>query len=189
MRACPRIERSKGACGLPLVGFSTPRSPGGEIELILHACPMAILGMVIACSQALSQPRSLPEFCYRASETLSVAQQRQCAELRAASHAPTKFGQEERKPNWTKVEAENGQVYDIDLNSIYRFEHAATATIYIQEGASFTPLNLRGVLFTCPDFMTILEGSVASQSAVYLPPHSIGRRLADIACAGVAPHN
>jgi hypothetical protein len=28
MRACPRIARSKGACGLPLVGFSTPRSVG-----------------------------------------------------------------------------------------------------------------------------------------------------------------
>jgi hypothetical protein len=45
-------------------------------------------------------------------------------------------------------------------------------SIYIQEGGSFSPLDLHAVLFTCPDYMTILEGSAASQSAMYLPPRS-----------------
>ena len=92
------------------------------------------------------------------------------------------------QPHWTNVITQNGVVYQIDLNSIYRPKSSTAifAMTRSDEGSGFKPENYHGLLFWCPDHMTFARsGPLAKQVTpmIYLTPDSIGRQLADIACA------
>ena len=92
------------------------------------------------------------------------------------------------QPHWTNVTTQNGIVYQIDLNSIYRPKSSTAifAMTRSDEGSGFKPENYHGILFWCPDHMTIARsGPLAKQVTpmIYLTPDSIGRQFADIACA------
>lgn len=86
------------------------------------------------------------------------------------------------KPNWRKVEADNGSIIQIDLNSIRPFANGKEAIIYIDQGTQDIR-NMRRVYFNCQGHMTDISGGGMPQAA-YVPPRSIGGRLSDIACGG-----
>jgi hypothetical protein len=142
------------------------------------------------------QPQPLLGFCHQPSAALSPAQQRQCAQLRVESHAPPAGGGQ-YQATWKRVEADNGQVYLIDVGSLQSYVRSASsagilkgvfATIYLYTGPTYDPMNVETVVFECPDYMTVTSPSGAGPST-YLAPRSVGRRLADIACAAPLKRN
>ena len=87
------------------------------------------------------------------------------------------------KSNWQKIEADNGAVYDIDLNSIMRYNGMAEAMVYVVEGQYFNPMNLKQLFFDCRGhFMELTDAGLSPQ--IYAPPRSVAAQLATIACGG-----
>jgi hypothetical protein len=82
------------------------------------------------------------------------------------------------KPNWKRVEADNGASYAIDLNSISRGSGNADAVICIVENDVCDIMNQRRWVFYCSQ-NRIGEFPAPSQ---YVPPLSIGRRILDLVC-------
>lgn len=90
----------------------------------------------------------------------------------------------QKAANWKRVEADNGAVYQIDLNSISRYNNGtADIVVYAVEGSSYNPEHMHRLWFDChgrfrdetgPSFGTM-------QSA---PPRSMAGRISEIACAG-----
>lgn len=101
------------------------------------------------------------------------------------------------QPTWKRVEADDGQVYLIDVGSLQSYVRSAGsagilkgvfATIYKYTGPTYDPMNVQTVTFECPDYMTVdLPGGIGPST--YLAPRSVGRRLADIACAAPLKRN
>jgi hypothetical protein len=88
------------------------------------------------------------------------------------------------KANWRKIEADNGAVFQIDLNSITPWKTGeAQAQIYISQGDIFAPSNLRSILFDCRGHMTDISFG-SGMPTIDVPPKSVGGQLATIACAG-----
>lgn len=95
------------------------------------------------------------------------------------------FSQAGNKPsNWQRIEADNGAVYQIDLNSIsHNSNGTADVVVYAVEGPSYNPENMRRLWFDC-------QGRYRDQTGPgigpiqYAPPRSIAGRLSEIACRG-----
>ncbi|SHM07154.1 hypothetical protein SAMN05444159_7594 [Bradyrhizobium lablabi] len=83
--------------------------------------------------------------------------------------------------NWRSVEADNGAVYKIDLNSINHYSNGtADAFVYFVEGAGYNPENLRVLWFDCRGHYRDQTGGLGP--VLYAPPRSAAGALADIAC-------
>ena len=92
------------------------------------------------------------------------------AVLAIAAFAATAQGLDQ-KPNWQSIEADNGAIYQFDLNSIAYFDNgSADMVVYSREGADFKPENLRRLLFDCRGRVQDMASVGSSQ---YAPPRSI----------------
>lgn len=88
------------------------------------------------------------------------------------------------KPHWQKVQGNDGSVFQIDTNSLNGAGGSVSATVYLDEGGQGSINNLRAVIFQCPDRMVMISTMGSLLPSVYLPPRSVGRQMADIACRG-----
>jgi hypothetical protein len=114
-------------------------------------------------------------FCRWVSAVLPDAQLKTCIALHLKSD-PAAY-----KAKWQIIKAENGAVYQIDLNSIRALDRGrAEAVIYIVEGDTFNPTNMKRMLFDCRGHMTDISGG--NGPTTYVPPLSVGGQLAAIAC-------
>jgi hypothetical protein len=87
------------------------------------------------------------------------------------------------KANWQSVEADNGALYKIDLNSISHLNNGtADAIVYAVDGAGYNPENMRRLWFDCHGHYQDLTGPGVGPTQ-YAPPRSIAGRLSEIACA------
>ena len=87
-------------------------------------------------------------------------------------------------PNWRPIEADNGAVYQVDLNSIYRTtDGSADVVVYQYQGPSFDPRNMRRWFFTCRGYFRLSTDAGISQP-IYVPPRSVASQIGAIACAG-----
>lgn len=94
------------------------------------------------------------------------------------------FSQGANKPQWQKVEADNGAVYQVDLNSISYFTNGtAEIIVYAVEGAGYDPQNTRRLWFDCQGKYRDSTGPGLSPTS-YAPQRSIAGRISQIACAG-----
>jgi hypothetical protein len=85
----------------------------------------------------------------------------------------------EYKPNYSqKIEADNGAAYAIDLKSARRFAAGVEAGVYDQGRGGIVPM-----YFDCAGHMGELGGPMS-----YVPPRSVGARLAAVACAEADRH-
>ena len=85
--------------------------------------------------------------------------------------------------DWQPLEADNGAVYKLDMNSIKPGNGgAAQITVYADEGRSTDiAQNLKFLLFDCHGRFIDMNGPM-SQSA-YAPPKSVAGQIGAIACA------
>jgi hypothetical protein len=98
--------------------------------------------------------------------------------------ASSALSQGGNKPaNWQSVEADNGAVYKINLNSIsHNNNGTADVVIYAAEGPGYNPANMRRLWFDCQGrYRDLTAPGLPTQ---YAPPRSIAGRLSEIACAG-----
>ncbi len=94
------------------------------------------------------------------------------------------FSQGANKPQWQKVEADNGAVYQVDLNSISHFNNGTAETVvYAVEGPGYNPENMRRLWFDCQGKYRDSTGPGIAPTS-YAPPRSIIGRISQIACAG-----
>jgi hypothetical protein len=102
---------------------------------------------------------------------------------RGDAPAPGPGSSSQYRPNWQKIEADNGAVYDIDLNSIMRYNGMAEAMVYIVEDQYFNPMNMKQLYFDCHGHFR--EGTTSGLSPpIYATPKSMAAQLAVIACGG-----
>jgi hypothetical protein len=150
---------------------------------------------------------ALPTFCRQPMTMMSYAQQKTCAKIRhniAATAADdvllalTATCQSmwqallensmsdktyQDQGCWHRVEADNGQVYRINLGLIQDFGTGATSVVYTDEGGAYSPENLKRWYFTCEGHFQVM-GDLAPGNWIYAPPHSVGRHISDVVCAG-----
>jgi hypothetical protein len=87
------------------------------------------------------------------------------------------------KSNWRSVEASNGAVYKIDMNSIsYMNNGAAELIVYIVEGDDYDPRNVKRLWFDCHGHYRDQTNGISA--TLYAPPRSMAGQLSGIACAG-----
>jgi hypothetical protein len=81
--------------------------------------------------------------------------------------------------NWRAIKADN-----IDLNSITPSGDGVEAVIYAAQGQPLDLSNLKRMLFDCRGHMTDVTDTQGAGNipTAYLPPQSIGAKLATIAC-------
>ena len=83
------------------------------------------------------------------------------------------------KPSYSeKIEADNGAVYAIDLKSARHFGANVLAGVYDEGRGGIIPM-----FFDCAGHMGQMGGPMS-----YVPPRSVGARLAAIACAEANKH-
>ena len=94
-------------------------------------------------------------------------------------------GQAAPAQNWRVIKADNGAAFDIDLNSITPSGYGVEAVIYIAKGQPVDLSNLKRMLFDCHGHMTDVTDTqgAGNMPTIYLPPQSIGAKLATVACA------
>lgn len=86
-------------------------------------------------------------------------------------------------PNWRDVEAANGAIYKVNMNSISPDADGSTEVIvYAADGSTFNPDNLRRLWFTCKAHYRDLT-VVGIGPLQYAPPRSIAGRIGEIACS------
>ena len=128
---------------------------------------------------------TLPTFCHQPSETLSPAQQKTCAEIRAKSHAQSDNVASE---NWKRIEAHNGAAYAIDLNSISHQDqvvgnqiqrHIYAVTCRIESDAC-PPWSMNRLLFDCNGHYVDIDHGGEVMPA---PNGSVAGQMAALACA------
>jgi hypothetical protein len=88
------------------------------------------------------------------------------------------------RANWQNVEADNGAIYKVDLNSISHYNNGtADVVVYAVEGSSYNPENMRRLWFDCQGRFRDETGRHIGP-AQYAPPRSIAGRIGEIACVG-----
>lgn len=88
------------------------------------------------------------------------------------------------KPNWQTVEADNGAIYKVDVNSISHYNNGtADVTVYFVEGSGFNPENTHRLWFDCRGHFRD-QTNPPFGATQYAPPRSTAGRLSEIACAG-----
>jgi hypothetical protein len=90
------------------------------------------------------------------------------------------------KANWKSVNADNGAVYKIDLNSISHYSNGtADVVVYAVEGSGYNPENMRRLWFDCQGHFRDSTGpSIGPVS--YVPPKSLAAQISQIVCVGAA---
>ena len=90
------------------------------------------------------------------------------------------------RPNWRRVEADNGAVIAINMNSIqHNSSGNADASVCVVENDACSPLNMKHWFFDCHGhhFQESLNAGGFSPM-VYAPPRSLAGGIVAIACAG-----
>jgi len=84
--------------------------------------------------------------------------------------------------NWKMLEADNGAVFGIDLNSIeHGYAGQAWATTCVVENNTCPPINMARLVFDCRGhYWDVDRGG----EVLLAPPRSIVGRMAEVACAG-----
>jgi hypothetical protein len=85
------------------------------------------------------------------------------------------------KPNWVSVEAENGAVTKVDMNSIQRGDGAAIIFTYADEGRPEDAYKLQGYMFDCQGHYELM--GLQSSPSLYAPPRSVAARISELACS------
>ena len=87
------------------------------------------------------------------------------------------------KINWRRIEADNGAVYALDMNSIsHNTNGSAVAVMCTVDNDTCIPPNMSRLLFDCHGhYMDIDRGGSAMLIAA---PRSVVGKMADLACAG-----
>jgi hypothetical protein len=87
------------------------------------------------------------------------------------------------KPDWKSIEADNGAVYKVDLNSVSRYTNGTLdILIYAVEGSDFDPRNLSRLWFDCRGHFRDQTNGIGPTQ--YAAPRSIAGRISQLACAG-----
>ena len=87
-------------------------------------------------------------------------------------------------PNWKKLEADNGAVYQIDLNSNFYFNNGtADIVVYAVSNSGFNPENMHRLWFDCHGQYRDTTGPSFGPT-MNAPPNSMVGRISQIACAG-----
>ena len=87
----------------------------------------------------------------------------------------------QRARNWKTLEADNGAVFEIDLNSIDYFNDGKAMAITCRvDNNSCSPANMARLMFDCRGHYTDVDGGGDYMPA---PPKSIVGRMAELACA------
>lgn len=87
------------------------------------------------------------------------------------------------KSNWQSVEALDGSVYKIDMNSISHMNNGTAALIvYMVEGDDYDPRNVKRLWFDCRGHYRDNTGGISV--TLYAAPRSMAGQLSNIACAG-----
>jgi hypothetical protein len=82
------------------------------------------------------------------------------------------------KPDWQKVEAANGAVFMVDMNSVFGGNGRAEVLVYAVEGDTYVPDNMKKYFFDC-------HGSYATSDELfnhYAPPRSVVGVISAMAC-------
>jgi hypothetical protein len=86
------------------------------------------------------------------------------------------------KQKWHRLEADNGTVLAIDLNSIEHSDNgSANAVVCLVDNDVCTPLNMSRLLFDCHGHYVDIDHGGATQIA---PPRSVIGQMAALACVG-----
>lgn len=85
------------------------------------------------------------------------------------------------KPKWVSVEADNGAVTKVDMNSIQRGNGAAIIFTYADEGRPEDAYNLQGYMFDCQGHYELM--GLQSSRSFYAPPRSVAAKISELACA------
>ena len=89
-----------------------------------------------------------------------------------------------KKANWKTLEADNGAIYKIDLNSISHYHNGtADMIVYAVEGSGYNPENMHRLWFDCHGNFRDETGPRFGETE-YAPPRSMAGRISEIACAG-----
>lgn len=93
----------------------------------------------------------------------------------AISSAPTE--------NWRRIEADNGSVYAVDLNSIsHNTDGSAGVVACVVDNDLCIPPNITRLLFDCRGHYRDIDRG--SSALLIVPPRSVVGRIAPLACAG-----
>jgi hypothetical protein len=117
-------------------------------------------------------------YCNWTRTGLPPAQQKIC------SDHDNKFGVYVSK--WQTIEAANGAVYKVDVNSIKHYNNGnAEIVVYAVEGEAFNPMNMTRFIFACDShhYMDVSNFGVW----IYAPPRSVAGQIENLACAEEAP--
>lgn len=89
---------------------------------------------------------------------------------------------QQSKPNWKRIEADNGAAYAIDMTSISHDGNQADAVVCVVENDACEIMNMHRWVFYCAQnrFTELTDSGFLS--SVYVPPLSVGRKVLDIAC-------
>lgn len=91
--------------------------------------------------------------------------------------------QQQKQSKWQNVEADNGSIYRVDLNSISHYSNGtADMIVYAVEGTDYNPQNLRRLWFDCRGHFRDETGPIGPTE--YAPPRSVAGRMSDVACEG-----
>lgn len=105
---------------------------------------------------------------------LPTAQQKICSNLDHKNGVYT--------ADWRTIEALNGAVYKIDMNSIsHSTDGGADIMVYAVEGDTYDPRNLKRFIFDCHGHFVDSDNMSAT---LYTAPRSVVGQIAAIACAG-----
>jgi hypothetical protein len=85
------------------------------------------------------------------------------------------------KHNWVSVEANNGAVIKVDMNSIQRGDGAAIVFTYADEGNPEDAYKLQGYQFDCQGHYSLI--GIGSTPRLYAPPRSVAARISELACS------
>jgi hypothetical protein len=110
---------------------------------------------------------------------LSSVQSR--AQSRRLPPAPGYDTKQSHNPNDVSVEAANGAVIKVDMNSIQRGDGGSLIWTYADEGNETDPYNLQGYFFDCRGHYSLM--GLHSSDPIYAPPRSVAARISELACS------
>jgi hypothetical protein len=98
-----------------------------------------------------------------------------------ANQSAVAFAQNSQQ-NWKRLEADNGAVFAIDVNSITRFHNGTVqAVTCVSDNEVCLPPNMSRFWFDCSGHYRDIDGRGSAMAA---PPRSVVGRMAQIACVG-----
>lgn len=94
----------------------------------------------------------------------------------------------QQRGRWVSVEAANGAVIKVDMNSIQRGSGAIVFTYADEGNPDVDPYKLQGYQFDCQGHYSLMGPH--SSPMLYAPPRSVAARISELACsvpAGTVP--